>query len=107
MSLNTRQLTIKTNVVVRLVKEVQSYKDEAAETKAKADQMEQAGEDEYEVRQQRRVAADSEQMIPDSEKRLAKAVAELEDLVASAEEELNGTQEYAAAKEALRTANPQ
>ncbi|GAA6024568.1 hypothetical protein JCM10207_008655 [Rhodosporidiobolus poonsookiae] len=107
MSINTRQLSIKTGVVTRLVKEVQSYKDESETTKAKADAMEAAGEDEYEVRQQRRVAADSLQMIPDSEKRLAKAIAELEDLVASSEEELNGTQEYAKAKEALRSANPQ
>ncbi|GAA5990714.1 hypothetical protein JCM11641_008474 [Rhodosporidiobolus odoratus] len=104
MSLNTRQLNIKSSVVQRLVREVQSYKDESAQTKAKADEMEARGEDEYEVRQRRRVAADSLQMIPDSEKRLAKAVAELEDLVASAEEDLNGTQEYGKAKEALRLA---
>ncbi|GAA5895465.1 hypothetical protein JCM6882_006261 [Rhodosporidiobolus microsporus] len=107
MSSSTRTLSIKTGVVTRLVREVQSYKDESEQTKAKADAMEAAGEDEYEVRQQRRVAADSLQMIPDSEKRLAKAVAELEDLVASTEEELNGTQEYAAAKEALRAARPE
>ncbi|BGP19691.1 hypothetical protein JCM10213_001868 [Rhodosporidiobolus nylandii] len=107
MSLNTRQLSIKTGVVQRLVKEVQSYKEESAQTAQKADEMEQRGEDEYEVRQQRRVAADSAQMIPDSEKRLAKAVAELEDLVASAEEELNGTQEYQKAKDALRSAKPE
>ena len=71
--------------------------------KERADKLEEDGEDEYEVRQQvspvfsfselaradlgpvqqRRVHADSLQMIPDSEKRLAKAVGELEDLVVS------------------------
>lgn len=40
----------------RLVREVQSYKDESAQTKAKADEMEARGEDEYEVRQQVRCA---------------------------------------------------
>ncbi|GAA5878856.1 hypothetical protein JCM8547_001490 [Rhodosporidiobolus lusitaniae] len=105
MSSQTRTLSIKTGVVTRLVREVQSYKDESEQTRAKVDALEAEGADEYEVRQQRRVAADSLQMIPDSEKRLAKAVAELEDLIASMEEELNGTQEYASAKEALRLAN--
>ncbi|ORY74787.1 tubulin binding cofactor A [Leucosporidium creatinivorum] len=78
---DTRQLVIKTGVVNRLVKEVQSYKNEAHLLKQRADKMEHDGEDVYEVRQQRRVHADSVQMIPDSEKRLAKAVEELEDLV--------------------------
>lgn len=83
------------------------YKQEALLLKTKADKLEADGEDEYEVRQQvravrlgarlssgvevgademdgqkqRRVEADSVQMIPDSEQRLAKALEELEDLI--------------------------
>ncbi|KAL7338777.1 hypothetical protein BJY59DRAFT_637226, partial [Rhodotorula toruloides] len=109
MASQTRQLAIKTGVVNRCAlflsshplaclitepvwpasrspcsavrAELQSYRAEAVELKKRADAMEAAGEDEYEVRQQRKVQAESQQMIPDTEKRLAKAVAELEELV--------------------------
>jgi hypothetical protein len=35
-----------------LIRDVESYKEESEQTKARADAMEAAGEDEYEVRQQ-------------------------------------------------------
>ncbi|GAA5996778.1 hypothetical protein JCM5350_007785 [Sporobolomyces pararoseus] len=104
MSNAARQLSIKTGVVNRLVKEVASYKSEAEQTKATADKMEADGEDEYEVKQARKVHADSLQMIPDSEKRLAKAVEELEELVASAEDDVTETEEYKKAESALKSA---
>ncbi|GAA6060454.1 hypothetical protein JCM10212_000882 [Sporobolomyces blumeae] len=104
MSSATRQLSIKTGVVNRLVKEVAMYKQEAEQTKARADEMEHNGEDEYEVRQARRVQADSEKMIPDSENRLAKALAELDDLVASAEADVQSMEEFSKARDALRAA---
>ncbi|GEM10661.1 tubulin-specific chaperone A [Rhodotorula toruloides] len=69
--------------------------------------MEAAGEDEYEVRQQRKVQAESQQMIPDSEKRLAKAVSELEELVSSTQDELAETDEFKKAEAALKLANPE
>ncbi|GAA6056994.1 hypothetical protein JCM3770_000111 [Rhodotorula araucariae] len=106
MSSQSRQLTIKTGVVTRLTKDVASYRDEAAKQKAKVAEMVDAARDEYEIRQQRRVLAESEAMVPDSEKRLAKAVADLEDLVASTEDELRGTDELTKAREALRLAEP-
>lgn len=78
MSSQARQLSIKTGVVTRcapvpfsplslthslnsicpslvnnsLIRDVESYKEESEQTKARADAMEAAGEDEYEVRQQ-------------------------------------------------------
>ncbi|BGP43103.1 hypothetical protein JCM10450v2_007238 [Rhodotorula kratochvilovae] len=107
MSSQIRQLTIKTGVVTRLVKDVSTYRDEAAKQKAKVEQMEADAADEYEVRAQRRILAENEAMVPDSEKRLAKAVADLEDLVASTEDELSASDEFAKAQEALRLANPQ
>lgn len=135
------------------MKELQSYREEAVELKKRADAMEAAGEDEYEVRQQvrsacstrrpqrrqltlhsamsslpqRKVQAESQQMIPDTEKRLAKAVAELEELVvrprlaphllcslltrsspqANAEDELAETEEFKKAEAALKLAKPE
>ncbi|KAL8280275.1 hypothetical protein RQP46_007389 [Phenoliferia psychrophenolica] len=97
----SRKVTIKTNVVNRLVKEVASYKAEAALLLTRVDKMEAEGQDVYEVRQQRRVHADSLQMIPDSEKRLAKAVDELEALIESSADELTGTDELAAAQKTV------
>ncbi|SCV69611.1 BQ2448_2631 [Microbotryum intermedium] len=101
----TRQLVIKSGVVNRVVKELQSYKDEAVTMASRVDKMEQNNEDEAEIRQQKRVHAESLAMIPDSEQRLAKAVAELEDLIVSleeaAEEETPGAEELEKAKQAV------
>ncbi|KAK4704060.1 tubulin-specific chaperone A, partial [Phenoliferia sp. Uapishka_3] len=99
--MSSRKITIKTNVVNRLVKEVASYKSEALLLQARVEKMEAENQDVYEVRQQRRVHADSLQMIPDSEKRLAKSVEELEALIASTEDELKGTEELELAKKAV------
>ncbi|GAA5975592.1 hypothetical protein JCM21900_004795 [Sporobolomyces salmonicolor] len=107
MSSTLRQLTIKTGVVNRLVKEVSMYKEEAAMLKVRADAMEARGDDEYEVRQQRKVHADSVQMIPDSEKRLAKAISELEELLANAGDEIRATDEYKKAEQAFKAAKPE
>ncbi|GAA6007724.1 Rbl2p [Rhodotorula paludigena] len=107
MSSQTRQLTIQTGVVNRLVKELKSYIAEADKQKERVAQMEDNHDDEYEVRQQRRVLAESEQMIPDSQKRLAKAITDLDDLLASAEDELSATDEYKKAQDALTAAREQ
>ncbi|KAI5478063.1 tubulin-specific chaperone A [Pseudohyphozyma bogoriensis] len=101
----SRQLTIKTGVVTRLVKEVASYRAEAKMLLGRVEKMEADGEDEYEVRQQRRVLADSEMMIPDSEKRLEKAVRELRELVESSQPELGESEEWAKASKALAVAD--
>ncbi|GAA6009092.1 hypothetical protein JCM11491_005744 [Sporobolomyces phaffii] len=107
MSTAARQLSIKTGVVNRLVKEVESYKQEAQQTQVIADKMQANGDDEYEVKQARRIHADSLQMIPDSEKRLAKAISELEELVACAEDDVVASEEYSKAQVALRKATPE
>jgi tubulin-specific chaperone A len=88
----------------RLHKELQVYRDEADKTRNTIEKMEKdAAADEYEIRQQvraseraaavvdvradlgdssqRRVLAESERIIPDSEQRLAKAIDDLEDLL--------------------------
>ncbi|KDE08175.1 tubulin binding cofactor A [Microbotryum lychnidis-dioicae p1A1 Lamole] len=97
----TRQLVIKTGVVNRVVKELQSYKSEAVTMASRVEKMEQNNEDEAEIRQQKRVHAESLAMIPDSEQRLAKAVAELEDLIEASEEETSGAEELEKAKQAV------
>ncbi|KAM0747391.1 tubulin binding cofactor A [Meredithblackwellia eburnea MCA 4105] len=97
----SRKLTIKTNVVIRLIKEVESYKQEVIVLTDKVQKMSDAGEDEYEVRQQGRVLDDSKRMVPDSERRLDKAVHELRELVASSSTELADTPELALAQSTL------
>ncbi|GAA5933479.1 hypothetical protein JCM3775_000707 [Rhodotorula graminis] len=104
MSTSTRQLSIKAGVVTRLAKDVKGYRAEAEAQMAKVAQMEADSADEYELRAQRRVLAEGEAMVPDAEQRLAKAVADLEDLVASTEDELSASDEFKRAKEALQLA---
>ncbi|KWU41245.1 tubulin binding cofactor A [Rhodotorula sp. JG-1b] len=103
-----RQLTIKTGVVTRLHKELQVYRDEADKTRSTIEQMEKdAAADEYEIRQQRRVLAESERIIPDSEQRLAKAVDDLEDLLDSAEDSHGTSEEYKKASAAIKLVRPE
>ncbi|TNY17928.1 tubulin binding cofactor A, partial [Rhodotorula diobovata] len=91
MSSSTRQLGIKAGVVTRLAKDVTGYREEAHAQEDKVNQMEASGADEYELRAQRRILTEGQAMVPDAEQRLAKAVADLEDLVASVEDELSAT----------------
>lgn len=100
----SRQLAIRTGVVNRIAKELVSYTNESEMLKQRVEKMEAAQEDEYEVRQQKRVYADSLQMIPDSEKRLEKAILDLQELLATHEDELAGSVEVTNAKAALEKA---
>ncbi|GAA5882818.1 hypothetical protein JCM3774_002925 [Rhodotorula dairenensis] len=103
----SRQLAIKTGVVTRLHKELQVYRDEAVKTQEAIERMEKEAADEYEIRQQRRVLAESERMIPDSEQRLAKAVGDLEDLLDSTEDSHAATEEYKKACAAIKLVRPE
>merc|ERR1711939_900696 len=77
-----RAVTIKTGVVERLGKELANYKQEETSFKAKVELMEHSGADEYDIKQQQRVHAESARMIPDTQSRLEKAAEELESLLA-------------------------
>ncbi|KAF3093067.1 hypothetical protein TWF569_005906 [Orbilia oligospora] len=71
-------LKIKTSSVTRLIKEEQSYHKELASQKARLQRMEDNNEDEYEIKQQKKVVVDTEQMIPAVQQKLEQAVEALE-----------------------------
>lgn len=94
----TRQIKIHTGVVKRLRKELSLYKKEAEEQKLKVERLKTEGEDEYVIKKQVEVLAESEAMIPDCNKRLVKGQDHLRELLEEAEGDLADTEEY---KEAM------
>ncbi|KAI9173031.1 hypothetical protein H9P43_007162 [Blastocladiella emersonii ATCC 22665] len=102
----TRQLKIKTGVVKRLAKEIFMYQKEAEKQQAKVAAMAEAGADEHDVRKQKEVLQETLVMIPDTQRRLVDAFADLE-AYASAVANLKETPEYDAAISVLDEARPQ
>lgn len=101
-----RQLTIKTGVVKRLTKEKVVYQKEAVQQKARIEKLKAAGEDDHVLRKQEEVLQESLMIIPDCQRRLAKAFEELSDFVKN-EEELKETKEYETAMQILEEAKLQ
>ncbi|KAK6359841.1 hypothetical protein TWF696_000974 [Orbilia brochopaga] len=96
-------LKIKTSSVARLIKEEQSYHKEVALQKAKIERMVAAGEDIYEINQQKKVLADTEQMIPELHSKLNQAVEVLEIELENIDEETEEKEQaLAAVQEAKR-----
>lgn len=95
-----RAIKIKTGVVKRLGKEKNYYEKESVQEKAKADKMKADGRDEYEVRKQEEVYAESKMMIPDCVKKLGAAWDEL-NILMTTESDLAAAEEYTQAQEAL------
>lgn len=78
-----KQCRVKTGVVTRLQKELDRYRADASTQSSKIDAMRVRGADEYDVKQQVEVLNETEIMIPDSLRRLERALAELRDFIAS------------------------
>ncbi|KAL0088518.1 tubulin binding cofactor A [Phycomyces blakesleeanus] len=76
-----RELKIKTNVLKRIYRENIGYAQEEQQQLKRIDKLIADGADEADVRKQKEVLEDTLQMIPDVQKRLAKAYADLEDKV--------------------------
>ncbi|KIS71372.1 uncharacterized protein UMAG_12129 [Mycosarcoma maydis] len=91
-----RQLTIKTG-------EESSYLVEAKQQETRIAQFIDAGRDEYDVKQQRSVLADTLKMIPDCRKRLQLATDELLNYVQGLQDspQVNESSELVAAKQLL------
>ncbi|KAI9031372.1 tubulin-specific chaperone A-like protein [Hyaloraphidium curvatum] len=79
----TKQLRIQNGVVKRLAKEADAYRLEAEQQRARIAGMEAEGRDEHDVRKQKEVLEETEVMIPDTDKRLQVAKAELGTILAS------------------------
>ncbi|XP_043919638.1 tubulin-specific chaperone A [Protopterus annectens] len=90
----SRQLKIKTGVVTRLAKEKLMYEKEAKQQEEKVERMKtEEGTDEYMVKKQTEILQESRMMIPDCQRRLAAAHAELSQLLDN-EKDLEETEEY-------------
>ncbi|KAF0038893.1 hypothetical protein F2P81_009377 [Scophthalmus maximus] len=95
-----RQIKIKTGIVKRLVKEEISYTNEAKAQEEKVQRMEAQAEDFYVLRKQKEVLQESKMMVPDCHRRLAKAHADLLQLLET-EEDLAESEEYKEARNVL------
>lgn len=100
-----KQLKINTGVVKRLLKEYNLYKNEAEDQKRKVDKYIADGKDEYDIKNQQKILAESEKMIPDTQKRLGSAVEKLRDIIVAARPVLGSTEELVQAEEVLEEAN--
>jgi len=103
-----RQLKIKTGSCRRLFKDYTAYEAEAREQEARIERMAaQPDVDEYAVKKQREVLAETQMMITDSKKRLSQARADLQELLASLGTLGDSETELAEAREVLEaTASP-
>jgi len=92
-------------VVTRTSKELESYHKELSDQKAKVERMRASGGDEYDIKKQVEVQGESEMMIPDTMRRLAKGVEDLQGFVAQSEGDasLEGSEVLASAKALLAT----
>ncbi|XP_055542399.1 tubulin-specific chaperone A [Wyeomyia smithii] len=98
-----RQLTIKTGVVKRLSKEKTVYEKEVVTQQNRIDKLKAAGSDDHDIRKQEEVLQESLMMVPDCQRRLAKAYEELSEMLKN-EEELKESEQYIAAVTVLEDA---
>lgn len=98
-----RQLTIKTGVVKRLSKEKTVYEKEVITQRNRIDKLKTEGADDHVLRKQEEVLQESMMMVPDCQRRLAKAFEELSEMIKN-EEELKESGQYTAAVAILEDA---
>lgn len=98
-----RQLTIKTGVVRRLSKEKTVYEKEVVTERNRIDKLKGEGADDHVLRKQEEVLQESMMMVPDCQRRLAKAFEELSEMIKN-EEELKESEQYLAAVAVLEDA---
>merc|ERR1712137_958124 len=92
-----RQLIVKTGCCNRLMKEVCSYEQELQQQKATIAKYKEEGRDPYDIKQQENALQETEQVLPDSIRRLEGALELLQDLVEDSEDKYDCT----AAKEVI------
>jgi len=101
-----KQIKIKTGVLKRVGKEKLSYRKEADQNKAKLQKMKDEGADEYDVRKMNEVLQETLMMIPDCQRRLVSAQADLLSVLET-EADLNESEEFIAASAQLQEAAEQ
>ncbi|XP_077555823.1 tubulin-specific chaperone A-like [Haemaphysalis longicornis] len=102
-SSSIRELKIKTGIVKRMTKEKAAYIKEVEIEKERLVKMKDAGKDEYQVKRQEEVIAESLSMIPHAHKKLLTAYSDLKEALDAAQF-LSEREEYLAAQEVLKDA---
>ncbi|XP_033099247.1 tubulin-specific chaperone A-like [Anneissia japonica] len=97
-----RQLKIKTGVLKRCAKEKVMYEKEADEIAAKIERMKADNKNEYDIRKQNEVLAESKMMIPDCKKRIEAAYRDLESLIEECKTDFAEMEELELAVEQLK-----
>ncbi|XP_012281762.1 tubulin-specific chaperone A [Orussus abietinus] len=101
-----RTLTIKTGVVKRLAKEKVTYETEAAKQRERIQKLKEQGKDVHDIKKQEEVLQESLMMVPDCQRRLAKAFDDLKKILET-EQDLKDTETYVEAENILRDAEKQ
>ncbi|KAI6204023.1 Tubulin-specific chaperone A [Aphelenchoides besseyi] len=96
-----RELTIKTNVVKRLVKESESYVKEAEKEREKIKKMEQEDPDNYNIKKAREQHQETLQMVPLVAQKLQIAREALREFIEKNADAVAGTSELSLAEEHL------
>ncbi|XP_054667054.1 LOW QUALITY PROTEIN: tubulin-specific chaperone A [Grus americana] len=97
-----RQIKIKTGVVRRLAKEKVMYEKEAKQQEEKIEKMKAEACDDYGIKKQIEILQESRMMIPDCQRRLEVAHADLTQLLEN-EKELEEAEEYKEARSLLES----
>ncbi|XP_071964574.1 tubulin-specific chaperone A-like [Antedon mediterranea] len=96
-----RQLKIKTGVLKRCAKEKIMYQKEGEQIAEKIEKMKADNKDEYDIKKQMEVLAESKMMIPDCTKRIEAAYSDLEQLIEECKTDFAETEELQAAAKQL------
>ncbi|XP_066472013.1 tubulin-specific chaperone A [Tiliqua scincoides] len=97
-----RQIKIKTGVVKRLAKEKVMYEKEAKQQEERIEKMKAEAGDDYAIKKQTEILQESRMMIPDCQRRLEAAHADLAQLLEN-EKELEEAEEYKDARSILES----
>ncbi|XP_051170264.1 tubulin-specific chaperone A-like [Leptopilina boulardi] len=101
-----RTLKIKTGIVKRLAKEKITYEKESEQQRERIQKYKEQGKDGYDIRKQEEVLQESLMMIPDCQRRLAKAYEELKKILET-EEDLKEVEVYIEAQKVLEDSSSQ
>ncbi|XP_072937890.1 tubulin-specific chaperone A [Epargyreus clarus] len=101
-----RQIKIKTGVVKRIAKEKVIYEKEAEQQKNFIQKIKDEGQDEHNIRKQEEVLQESLMMVPDCQRRLLKAYADLKNVL-DTEQDLKENEDYVTAEQVLKDAECQ
>ncbi|KAJ1929155.1 hypothetical protein IWQ60_001416 [Tieghemiomyces parasiticus] len=99
--MSLRDLTIKTGVLKRVLKDEKYYKEEAKDQEARIAKLKAENGDEYVIRKQIEVLDETLNMIPDCKRRIAQAIQDLKALVDENQATFADTKELKEAQEAL------